>query len=280
MEYTIRNQLLTLTVESKGAELWDLRRTAAPQEPLLWDGDPAFWPRRAPVLFPWCGRVEDNWFEDRGRRFERLPQHGFNRDMEHTLTHLGEDTVAFRLDWPGDEEKFPWSFTFETRHTLRENRVETVCTGTNTSDRPMPAQLGFHAGLRCPFTPGKAYSDYGIRFQRPEARMGARLPREGSQEDFFPLDGHTFDQDSICFPGLKSQWLQVEERDTGRYLRVDTEGFPYTLIWSPAGCRSFVCIEPWSGFVGPGHDLAQRPGAVVLQPGESLSRTHVITVGL
>ena len=68
--------------------------------------------------------------------------------------------------------------------------------------------------------------------------------------------------------------------DTGKYLRVTTQGFPYTLIWSKVGVPGFVCIEPWSGFVGPGHDLAQRPGAFLLPPGEKFSRTHRLTVGI
>lgn len=271
MEYTIENELLTLTVESHGAELWDLRRKAEPDVPLLWDGDPSVWARRAPVLFPWCGKVEDGWFEDRGERYERLPQHGFNRDMEHTLIEQTEDSLTFRMTWGGDTEKFPWKFSFETRHTLKGNVVETVCTGTNLSDRPMPAQLGFHAGLRCPFTPGKAYSDYIIRFEQPEALDGT---------DVFSLDAHTFDNDSFCFRDLKSAWLQVEEKDTGKALRLDTRDFPFVLLWSPKGCEQFVCIEPWTGYVGAGHDLAQRPGAVLLKSGESLSRAHRLTVAL
>ena len=40
MEYTIENELLTLTVESHGAELWDLRRKAAPDAPLGREGGP------------------------------------------------------------------------------------------------------------------------------------------------------------------------------------------------------------------------------------------------
>lgn len=271
MEYTIENELLTLSVESHGAELWDLRRKADPAIPLLWDGKPQVWPRRAPVLFPWCGRVEGNWYEFEGKRYENLPQHGFNRDMEHTLMEQGKDSITFRLDWPRDREKFPWKFSFETRHTLKGNVVETVCTGTNTGDKPMPAQVGFHAGLRCPFTPGKRYSDYIIRFEKPESLDGS---------DTFTLDAHVFDNDSFCFSGLKSAWLQVEEKDTGKALRVDTEGFPFVLLWSPKGCQEFICIEPWTGAVGPGHDLARRPGAVTLAPGESITATHNIRVNL
>lgn len=269
MTYTIENDLLTLTAAQKGAELYDLRRKADPDAPLLWDGHEG-WPRRAPVCFPWCGKTEDKVLTARGATYENAPQHGLVRDFDHTLVKQEADKLAFRFDWPGDGP-YPWAFSFETVHALEGDTVVTACAAVNRSDEPMPVQLGFHVGLRCPFTPGKPLEDYVVRFERPEAPDGTGV---------FPLDRHSFDSDSICFPGLTSKWVQVEEKDTGKYLRVATEGFPYVLLWSAVGVPGFVCIEPWTGFVGPGRDLAQRPGAVMVPPGESFSRTHRLTVGI
>lgn len=268
---TIENKMLTAAVNTAGAELWDLRQSARPEAPLLWDGKKEVWPRRTPILFPWCGPLEGGWHEAGGKRY-KAPQHGFMRDVEHTLAERGEDFALLRYDWPGDGEKYPWAFSFTTRHELKGNEAVTTCTAVNTGSAPMPAQLGFHPGLRCPFTPGKSLADYFIRFQRPEAPGGT---------DIFPLDGHSFENDSICFPGLKSEWIQLEERDTGRFLRVETKGWPFTLLWSKPGVPGFVCIEPWTGYqMAHGHDLAARPGAVLLRPGESLTGVQRITVGL
>jgi len=191
--------------------------------------------------------------------------------MDHVLVEQGSDSLTFRLDWPGDEKLWPWAFSLETRHALEGSVLTTTCTAVNRSDSPMPVQLGFHVGLRCPFTPGRELEDYIIRFEKPEAPGG---------EEVFPLDHHSFDRDSICFPGLRSAWLQAEERDTGRYLRVETRDWPFVLIWSALGTPDFVCIEPWTGFLGPGHDLMGRPGTAALAPGEGFSRTHRLTVGL
>ena len=270
MDYTIENELLTLTVSAHGAELCDLRRKAEPEAKLLWDAQEDIWPRHAPVCFPWCGRPEEGRIDALGKTYEGVPQHGFVRDHDHVLVSQSPDALTFRFDWPG-QAPYPWAFSFETVHTLEGNTALTTCTAVNQSASPMPVQLGFHCGLMCPFTPGRALEDYCIRFEKPEAPDGS---------DAFPLHSHSFDNDSICFPGLKSEWLQVEEIDTGKYLRIATVGFPYTLIWSKVGVPGFVCIEPWSGFVGPGHDLSQRPGAFLLQPGESFSRAHRLTVGL
>lgn len=271
MDHTVENEYLRLTMAERGAELWDLRRKDTPQAPLLWDGKEGIWPRRAPLCFPWCGRVEENWYELDGKRYDALPQHGFVRDLDHVLIRRAEDSLTFRLDWPGDDKLWPWAFTLETCHTLKGNTVETTCVAVNRSDSPMPVQLGFHVGLRCPFTPGRALEDYFVRFERPEAPGGT---------DIFPLDCHSFDHDSLCFPDLRSAWLQVEERDTGRHLRVETARWPFVLLWSALGTPGFVCIEPWTGYLGPGHDLGRRPGAVWVEPGGRFERIHRLTVAL
>lgn len=270
MDYTVENDLLRLTVSSHGAELQDLRRKAAPDVPLLWDGKKEHWPRRAPLCFPWCSRVEENWYQAGGKRYENLPQHGFVRDLEHTLVKQGEGELVFRLEWPGDGERWPWKFSFETRHALIGNVLETTCTAVNLSDSPMPVQLGFHVGLSCPFTPGTPLEDHFIRFEKPEAPDGS---------DRFLLDHHRFDENSVCFEALKSAWLQVEDK-AGKYLRVETKDWPYVLLWSAPGMPGFVCIEPWTGYLGPGHDLMDRPGTTLVAPGETFSRTHRLTVEL
>lgn len=270
MLYSIENEVLALTANTAGAELWDLRQKERPEIPLLWDGKADIWPRRAPVCFPWCGPLDEGWFEAEGIRCQ-APQHGFIRDVEHCLEEQGTDFLIFRFDWPGDRERYPWAFSFTTRHALRGNEVLTTCRAVNRSDRPMAAQLGFHPGLRCPFTPGKSRQDYLIRFERSEAPDGSNI---------FPLEEHTFDHDSICFESLHSAWIQVEERESGAFLRIDTEGWPYVLLWSKPGIPGYVCIEPWTGYRGPGHDLSKRPGALLLQPGEALERTQRLTVGI
>ena len=272
MTHTIENDRLTLEVSDRGAELYDLRSKAMPEAPLLWDGKPEFWARRAPVLFPWCMKIQDGWYEFEGKRYEAPAQHGFMRDVDHSFVGATADSLTFRYEHPGDDV-WPWAFTFETVHTLRGNVVETVCTGTNRSDKPMPAQLGFHTALRCPFTPGKPLEDYFFRFQEPEAPKGG---------DILPIDLHTFEEHRTIRldAPLKSRWIQVEEKGTGKYLRMGTENFPTVLLWRAPGEPDFVCIEPWQGGAAEGHDLTQRLGTVVLQSGESLSRTQLLTVGL
>ena len=82
MQATIHNEFLTLTVDTHGAEAVSLKNAAG--EELLWQADPAVWKRHAPILFPWTGKLPGGTFEVDGKTYKG-GQHGFARDVEHTL---------------------------------------------------------------------------------------------------------------------------------------------------------------------------------------------------
>ena len=82
MIYTLENENLKLSVNSLGAEMYALEHKPD-GAPLLWNGDKAVWPRRAPVLFPYAGKIKDGKVRIEGAEYP-APQHGFARDLEHT----------------------------------------------------------------------------------------------------------------------------------------------------------------------------------------------------
>ena len=55
MEY-IENEFLKIGVEYHGAELSSIYDKKRDKE-LLWQADPAFWKRHAPILFPFVGKL-------------------------------------------------------------------------------------------------------------------------------------------------------------------------------------------------------------------------------
>ena len=77
--------------------------------------------------------------------------------------------------------------------------------------------------------------------------------------------------------GLRTKTLGIYEKDTGRCIRCDIQGFPYSLIWSAAAKPvRFVCIEPWQSLPASVEDpleWEQRAAAAVLAPGESWQTT-------
>lgn len=258
MKHTIHNDRLALTAEEHGAAL--LAIDAADGRGLIWDGKPV-WPNHAPVCFPWCASLEDGWYTAGGKTYRSDKRHGFARDLEHVLVEEAPDRLTFRLDWPGDETLWPWAYTLETSHILRGEQALTVCTATNRAQTPMPTQLGFHPAFVCPFLPGTKLEEYRLRFEK-----GIEIP----------LQSHLFDQDSIPF-GNVGKWCRLEHLGTGKYIQVATEGFYKTLLWSKPGIPGFVCIEPWDGFAGHQHQMEDRPGAILLAPGESKTWTLEMT---
>ncbi len=54
MQLTMENSRFRVAVEMLGAELASILDKGTGRE-YLWQGDPAVWPHKAPVLFPVCG---------------------------------------------------------------------------------------------------------------------------------------------------------------------------------------------------------------------------------
>ena len=94
MQATIQNEFLTLTVDTHGAEAVSLKNAAG--EEMLWQADPAIWKRHAPILFPWTGKLVDGTFTAKGKTWKG-GQHGFARDLEHTLLRAEGDTIQLEL---------------------------------------------------------------------------------------------------------------------------------------------------------------------------------------
>ena len=92
--HTLSNEVLTVTVNDHGAELQNIIRNGVEY---LWQGDPAFWGRRSPVLFPIVGSVWDKRYRVEGKEYS-LGQHGFARDMDFALVEATQTEIRFRLE--------------------------------------------------------------------------------------------------------------------------------------------------------------------------------------
>ena len=79
---TISNEHLTVEIAEKGAELQSIKDANGRE--YLWQGDPDFWPRRSPILFPLVCSVNDDTYTVDGKDYH-LPRHGFARDMDFTV---------------------------------------------------------------------------------------------------------------------------------------------------------------------------------------------------
>ena len=93
--YTIQNDYLSVEVQAKGAELMSLYNKKEQLE-YMWSGDPAFWGKHSPVLFPIIGELKNNTYYYNNKAY-RLSRHGFARDMEFTVVEQTTSSVGFSL---------------------------------------------------------------------------------------------------------------------------------------------------------------------------------------
>ena len=93
--YILENGILKVEVSSKGAELQSLVHTGSGME-YLWNGDPAFWAKRSPVLFPIIGSLKNNTYIYQGKSYQ-LSRHGFARDREFEIEKQSPKAITFLL---------------------------------------------------------------------------------------------------------------------------------------------------------------------------------------
>jgi len=291
MRHKITNGILTMEAESKGAEIQYLSGLGSGPNGWLWNAG-EIWPRYAPLCFPWGAKLLGGWHEVNGKRYI-ADQHGFARDLEHKLVEQQPDRLHFQLkDNEYTKERFPWSFILDTVHTIEGNTLVTACTVTNTDKIRMPVRFGFHTALLCPFTAGKKFTDYQFRFEKKESAVRV-ICKEGlttgeevpifTNQDVVPLEAGMFDDDSICLKGLKSKWVQLEEKATGKALRHEIWQFGRVVLWTKPNFPGFICIEPWDNQPGlnhgdTAHDLMRQPCVKILEPGELYTWTQKLSV--
>ena len=288
MQATIHNEFLTLTADTHGAEAVSVRN-AAGQE-MLWQADTSVWGRHAPILFPWTGKLAGGILTHGGKSYKG-GQHGFARDLEHTLLEAGPD--AIRMELRSSEEikaaRFPYDFVLTSTFRLEGKTVCHTLTVENLASaaEPLPFGIGYHPAFNVPFDDAHTLADYEFRFDRPESPvildarpnglLSGKCYYQWKNAASIPLEDKMFANDSFCMAGLRSATLGIYEKDTGRNITCNIEGYPYTLIWSAASEKiHFVCIEPWHslpGAVTDPQDWDERAAAAVLAPGESWATT-------
>ena len=111
MRYFLENDCLKVEIESFGAEIKSVIRKENMRE-YLWYGNPRFWGRTSPVLFPFVGSLKDKKYSYQGKEYP-MGQHGFARDMEFELVSKEEREIWFCLR--SNEEtlaKYPFAFIY------------------------------------------------------------------------------------------------------------------------------------------------------------------------
>ena len=138
---TLSNDKISIEIANHGAELTSIM---ANEQEYLWQGDPKYWGRHSPVLFPIVGRVWDNQYKNEGAIY-KLGQHGFARDMDFQLTYEEDNAVVYTLESNEETMKvYPFPFVLEIGYRLKGNRIEVMWSVQNCGDKDLYFQIGAH----------------------------------------------------------------------------------------------------------------------------------------
>jgi galactose mutarotase-like enzyme len=274
-------------IATLGAEL--RRLTDAEGRDLLWDGDPAVWKGRAPILFPIVGALAAGQYRLDGDSYS-LGKHGFARDSEFALVSVQEDQALFRL-LPDARTRatYPFEFRFDIAFGLTGDGLEITATVANEGDCPMPASFGFHPAFRWPLPDGGERGDHLIRFAAAEPDPIRRIDRDGLMTSALhptPIEGtdlklrdDLFTDDAMILPAPSSRSLRYGAPGFAA-LQIAWENLPSLGIWTKPGA-GYVCIEPWQGHADPegfDGDIRDKPGIVLIEPGEDRKFRMKVTV--
>lgn len=284
----IKNEQLTLAVSEHGAELQSIKDARGHE--YLWDGDPAYWNRHSPILFPIvCGLWNDTYRID-GKEYH-LGRHGFARDTDFKLLSNNGTRVSFALaDSPETLRDYPYHFNLAISYRLEGNRIHVVWHVENTDTQTIFFQIGGHPAFLVPGARKGEPLHGRLRFDNPAPQrlygnVGGCIVKGHHQVDtnqgLWDFTEDTFADDAVIFDQSQLRHIELLDSADKPVVSLDIKS-PAVGIWSPAGKHApFVCIEPWYGI----HDWAEYDGDFRdkylmnrLLPGASFMSEYVITI--
>ena len=149
MIHTIENDYLRVSVDDHGAELCSIFDKVHNRE-VIWQADPAYWKRHAPVLFPNVGRHFEDHYRINGVEYPSS-QHGFARDSEFTCVDMTADSITHRLkSSDATRENYPYDFELKIKHVLEKNQVSVCWEVISLNDETMYFTIGGHPAFNVP----------------------------------------------------------------------------------------------------------------------------------
>lgn len=261
MRYIIENDILKVEIDSFGAEIKSVVSKSNNRE-YMWCADSSFWGRTSPVLFPFVGSLKDKQYTYLGKSYA-MGQHGFARDMEHSMISAEKDEIWFSLISTNETfEKYPFHFELNIGYRLVGNKLMVCWKVANKSAEDMYFSIGAHPAFNCGGeNEASAYTKEGYKllFNSKSDTLKYRLldvtcgliekPSYELSIDngYASITKEMFDKDALVFENNQATEISLVDASGKPYVTVKFDS-PLFGIWSPAGKNApFVCIEPWYG---------------------------------
>ncbi len=283
--------MIQIKVSQTGAELQSMQKNG---HEYLWQGDPAYWNRRSPILFPVVGTPVDGILNIGGKQYKQ-GRHGFARFAEFKEVELNH----FKMVQEGRNPNYPYVFDLEVNYVPKESGLSVEWKVTNKGKDEMHFQIGAHPAFflpdyneadeihgyfQCYDAKGNVISPVAVNYCHPDG-LRHKLDKPTKffdAEGIMPITGHSFDNDALLLEGSQVASIALLDKNHKPVLRVDCPQAEAYGLWAPAkpGCP-FVCIEPWNGIsdaFGFEGDIAERDMDHALAPGESFDFKFLINL--
>ncbi len=260
MKISISNNKLIATISTKGAELISLQSIDSNRE-YMWNGNPEFWGKQAPILFPIVGTLKDNQYRYNGQSYS-LSRHGFARDMEFEVIENSANAIVFSLKANAQTKaNYPFDFELQICYSLDDQHLKVAYKIINHHNERMPFSIGGHPAFSLP----KNFTSYTLEFEQQETLESFTLQNDllsnattniPLNERLLPLIYSLFENDALIFKKLNSKKISILEENKPM-LHFNFEDFKNFGIWTKMNAP-FICLEPWLGY----SDLTSSDGNI------------------
>lgn len=283
MNIQLENKSFSISINTKGAELNSFKNQIVNKE-YIWEGNPKFWGKHSPVLFPIVGGLKDDCYYYDDKKYS-LSRHGFARDFEFEIIEKSDVSAIFSLN-ENDEtlQKYPFQFELQIKYELTENKLVITYHIKNNSNIEMPFNIGAHPAFALP----NNFNDYSLEFEKQEELTTHELENNlfsGATRNItldkanLPLNYSLFEKDALVFKKLESKSIKILENGNPM-LRVNYEDFSSLGIWTVKNAP-FICIEPWIGFADDSTsngNLFEKTDIIVLKENSSFQASFSIEI--
>ncbi len=283
MTTTITNSYLTAEINHSGAELFSLKTNSNDKE-YVWEGNPKYWGKHSPILFPIVGTMKDNTYTYNSVP-HHLSRHGFARDRVFELIEKKENSAIFSMQSSEETLKvYPFHFELQISYILKDKSLNINYKVINKGESKMPFSIGAHPA----FSLAGNFENYSLQFEKEEPLVYNLLENDlvsnetkilPTTNNLVPLDYQLFKNDALIFKSLKSNYLTILETGSP-ILRVHYEDFPNLGIWTKKDAP-FLCIEPWFGYsdsVESSGNLIDKEGIQILEVNETFKSNFSIEI--
>ena len=255
MIYTIKNELLTVEINSLGAELHSIKTNDGCE--YLYQGNPEFWSGRAPIMFPICGRFFAGKYTYLGKEYE-MGSHGFARNSEFLISASSENAITFTLCENEETKKsYPFNFKLDVTFSLKSNELFVDYKVTNTDEKTLIFALGGHPAFNVPLDEGLKFEDYVVEFDKAcdayrldlsptcFCTYDDKLYTQGGTKSI-SLNHDLFDNDAIFLYNVPKK-ITLRSPLANRAVVVRFDKMKYIGLWHATKKPApYVCIEPWA----------------------------------